>query len=318
VLAAADVTELERLTAALDDARRHLDGPVVDLFRQQLDRSKAYDGSRGPMKALPIVLGIVEAISHHVREVKPGIRHRLLSLGADGAEFVGWLYRDLQDMASATFWYDRAMEWAQAANDTAMQGYVLLKKSQMAYEERDVHLVVTFAEAALKGPWTLPPVIQAEATQQHALGLAMAGEPVSIVEQQMQAARAMLADAPCGEQAGPKVYFTMDTLLVRQATCYTEAGKPAKGAAIFDQVLTAGKLSHRDAGFFRARRATALALSGEPDEAAEAGLQAWQTACETSSGRTIRILSETAQALKPWSGRPGPRALRQAVLTNPR
>ncbi len=33
-----------------------------------------------------MVLGIVGAISQHVREVKPGIRHQLLSLGADGAE----------------------------------------------------------------------------------------------------------------------------------------------------------------------------------------------------------------------------------------
>ncbi len=44
---------------------------------------------------------------------------------ADGAEFAGWLYRDLQDHASAAYWYDRAMEWAQAANNTAMQGYAL-------------------------------------------------------------------------------------------------------------------------------------------------------------------------------------------------
>lgn len=316
VLAGADVAELERLSAALDDVRRYLDGSVVDLFRKQLDRSKAYDGRRGPTKALPIVLAIVGAISQHVREVEPGIRRRLLSLGADGAEFVGWLYRDLQDATSATFWYDRAMEWAQAANDTAMQGYVLLKKSQMAYEERDVHLVVTFAEAALHGPWALPPAIQADVTQQHALGLAMAGESLSAVEQRMQAAQAILADTLRSEQTGPEVYVTMDTLLLRQATCYTEAGKPAKGAAVFDQVLKGGWLSHRDVGFFRERRSTALALSGEPDEAAEVGLQAWQTACETNSERTIRILGETAQALKPWSGRPGPRALRQAVLTN--
>lgn len=75
-------------------------------------------------------------------------------------------------------------------------------------------------------------------------------------------------------------------------------------------------LSHRDTGFFNARRATALALSGEPDEASEVGLQACQTARETNSERTMRILTETAQALKPWSSRPGPRSLRQAVLTN--
>ena len=199
-----------------------------------------------------------------------------------------------------------------------MQGYVLLKKSQMVYEERDACRVVAFAEAAHQGPWTLPLVIQAEVTQQHALGMAMVGEPIAAVEQQMHDAREILMRAGPADQAGPCAYFTMDTLLLRQATCYTEAGKPARAAALFDEVLTSGRLSHRDAGFFRARRATALALSGEPDESAEVGLQACRTARETNSGRTVRILTETVQILKPWSGRPGPRALRQAVLTNSR
>jgi hypothetical protein len=43
------------------------------------------------------------------------------------------------------------MEWAQEAGDTAMQGYVLLKKSQMAYDERDALRVSTLAEAARSG-----------------------------------------------------------------------------------------------------------------------------------------------------------------------
>jgi len=318
ILAPDDVAELEQLAAALEDARRYLDGSAVDLFRRLLDRSKADDGDRGAAKALPLVLGILGAISQHVREVKSHVRCPLLSLGADGAEFAGWLYRELQDRGGATFWYDRAMEWAQEANDTAMQGYVLLKKSQMAYEERDAHRVVTFAEAAHQGPWTLPPIIRAEVTQQHALGLAMVGEPISEVEQQMQVARDILTQAASDEETGQCVYFTLDTLLLRQATCYTEAGKPARAAALFEDVIASCRLSHRDAGFFRARRATALALSGEPDEAAEVGLQACRTARETNSGRTVRILTETVEILRPWSGRPGPRALRQAVLTNSR
>lgn len=312
-LTASDLAELTQLAAALDDARRYLDGSVVQLFRQQLDRSKADDGNRGPTSALPIVLGILGAISQRVREVKPDIRRQLLLLGADGAEFAGWLYRDLQDSASATFWYDRAMEWAQAANDTAMQGYVLLKKAQMAYDERDVHRLVSLAEAAHQGPWMLPPVIKAEVIQQHAMGLAMSGESLSAVERQMQAAQEALPQTAPDEQAP---YFTMDTLLLRQATCYIEAGKPAKAALLFDQVLAGGALSRRDGGLFRARRATALALSGEPDEAAKVGLQAAQTARETNSERTVRILVDTVHALKPWSSRPGPRALKQAVLTS--
>jgi transcriptional regulator with XRE-family HTH domain len=310
-----DRLELEQLHAALSDARRYLDNTAVNLFRRQLDRCKADDGDRGAAKALPLVLSILGAISRHAREVKSDVRSQLLSLGADGAEFAGWLYRDLQDSAHATFWYDRAMEWAQEACDTAMQGYVLIKKSQMALEDRDTYRVMTFAEAAHRGPWALPAVIRAEATQQYAFGLAVSGEPIGAVEQHMHEAQETLAEAKADGDTGSTAYFTMDTLLLRQATCYIEAGKPAKAAALFDTVLASGRLSHRDAGFFSARRATALALSGEPDEAAALGLQACRVARETNSGRTMRILADTVQILKPWSGRPGPKSLKQAVLT---
>jgi hypothetical protein len=58
----------------------------------------------------------------------------------------------------------------------AMQGYVLLKKSQMAYDLRDAHRVVTFAGAAQSGPWQFTCKLRAEVTQQQAFGLAMTGE----------------------------------------------------------------------------------------------------------------------------------------------
>ena len=305
-LPASDLDELEHVAAALDDARRYLDGSVVGYFRQQLTRSKADDGNLGPARALPLVLGILGAISQHVREVKPDVRGALLSLGADGAEFAGWLYRDLQDPPSATYWYDRAMEWAQEAGDTTMQGYVLLKKSQMAYDLREAHRVVTFAEAAQHGRWQFPRKVRAEVTQQQAFGLAMTGDSLSKVEQKMDQARILLTgSSPDDELPGPDgAYFTVETLLLRQATCYTEAGKPAKAAVLFADVIASGTLSRRDAGFFRARRAAALALSGEPDEAATVGLDAILVAKETSSERTIRVLADVAGTLTPW--RPGP------------
>jgi transcriptional regulator with XRE-family HTH domain len=314
-----DPEELERIAAALDDAWHHLDGTVTGYFRRQLEQAKADDGRLGPVRALPLVLGILGAISQHVREVKAAVRPGLLSLGADGAEFAGWLYRDLHDSPSATYWYDRAMEWAQEAGDTAMQGYVLLKKSQMAYDLRDAHRVVTLADASQHGPWRLPGRIRAEVTQQAALGLAMIGEPISRVERAMDDARALLASTDPGyEPAGLNgAYFTADTLRLRQAACYTEAGKPAHAATLFADVIATAPLSRRDAGFFRARRATALALSGEPDEAALVGLQAVQIARDTSSERTMRVLAEVSQALTLWHNRPAPRALREALTARP-
>jgi transcriptional regulator with XRE-family HTH domain len=315
-----NLDELERVAAALDDARRYLDGSVVGYFREQLGRSKADDGSHGPAKALPLVLGLLGAISEHVREVKPAVRCQLLTLGADGAEFVGWLYRDLQDPASATYWYDRAMEWAQEAGDTAMQGYVLLKKSQMAYDRRDAFRVLTLAQAAGQGAWQLPGKVRAEALESEAIGLAMLGEPLGVVERKMDEASALLLNVrPNGQHDGPAgAYFTIDTLLLRQAACYTEAGKPAKAASLFNDVIARGGLSRRDAGFFRARRAAALALSGEPDEAAAVGLEAVQVAQDIHSERTMRVLADVAATLSPWRTRPGPRALIHALATSQR
>jgi hypothetical protein len=83
-------------------------------------------------------------------------------------------------------------------------------------------------------------------------------------------------------------------------------------------VIKSGGLSRRDSGFFRARRAAALALSGEPDEAAQIGLEAIQVARETNSERTLRVLTDVVGTLTPWISRPGPRQLKQALTTSPR
>ena len=315
-LPALGLEEVQRVAAALDDARHYLDGPVVDYFRHQLEVCKAEDGALGPRKTLPIVLGILGAIEQHAREVKPDVRRELLSVGACGAEFAGWLYRDISEPAAAGFWHDRATEWAQEANDSAMQGYVLLKKSQMAYDARDALRVFTLAEATQSGPWQLPVKVRAEVTQQEALALAMLGEPLDVVERKLDDARQLLAHVTTDDEHGLGAYFNEGTLLLRSASSYTEAGKPQRAAALFGKVIASGTLSRRDEGYFRARRAVALALSGEPDEAATVGLESAQVARATSSQRTVSVLAEVVGVLRPWSGRAAVRALREALLAN--
>lgn len=307
--------ELQHVAKALDDARRYFDGPVVDYFSRQIGSCMADDGAIGARKTLPVMLGILGVIEEHAREVKPAVRRELLSVGAQGAEFCGWLYRDIQEVTIAGYWHDRGMEWAQEAGDTAMQGYLLLKKSQMAYDERDALRVLTLAQAAQAGPWQLPIRVQAEVTQQEALGLAMLGEPIRAVEHKLDDAGRLLTQAAGEEQHGLLgAYFNDYTLRLRNASCYTEAGRPGQAAELFAEVLTNGLLSRRDAGYFRARRAVALALSGEPDEAATTGLESVEVARATNSQRTLRVLAEVVQTLTPWRSRPGPRELREALL----
>src|SRR5215213_5365516 len=116
-----------------------------------------------------------------------------------------------------------SMEWAQEAGDTAMQGYLLLKKSQMAYDERDALRVLTLAQATTEGPWRLPVKARAEATQQEALGMAMLGEPIRTVEHKLGEAQQLLTKAADEEQHGLLgAYFSDHTLRLRNANCYTE------------------------------------------------------------------------------------------------
>jgi transcriptional regulator with XRE-family HTH domain len=316
--AAVNVDQRQHVDAALADARRYFDGSVVNYFRRRLDIYMADDGEHGSVRALPAVLGLLSAVDQHGREVRPAVRRGLLSFAACGAEFVGWLYRDANDPLQAGFWYDRATEWAQEAGDLPMQGYVLLKRSQMAYDARDALRVFTLAQAALEGPWQLPRRIRAEVTLQEALGMAMCGEPLPAVERKLGDARELLAAATTDDERPglPGAYFTGTTLMLRTATALTEAGKPARSALMFAEVLADAGLSRRDTGFFRARRATALALSGEPDEAATTGLESIEVAAATNSRRTLRVLAQVATTLAPWRSRPAVRELNEAIAAS--
>ncbi len=149
--------EAEHIAKALKNARRYSDAEIVASFKRQLDACKADDGMLGSHRTLPTVLGMLGAIKVTAQDAKPEVRRALFAVGARGAEFAGWLCRDLHDQDRATFWHDRATEWAQLSGDLPMQGYVLLKKAQTAYDDRDAVNVLGFAEAAQSGPCRLPP-----------------------------------------------------------------------------------------------------------------------------------------------------------------
>ncbi|HET9654778.1 MAG TPA: XRE family transcriptional regulator, partial [Kineosporiaceae bacterium] len=272
------------------------------------------DGSHGPVEALPATLSVIAAIDLAAREVARATSRDLLALAARGAEFAGWLYRDAGALDQATYWYDRATEWAQEAHDPVMQGYILLRRSQMAYDSRDPVRVLSLAEAADAGPWQLPACVQAEVVQQQALGRGMLGATVAEVEQKLGHAWDLLTqDDPGKDTQRLGAVLTADTLTLRAAVCYTESGQGKRAAGLFEQVLATGALSHRDTGYFTARRAVALARAAEPDTAATLALESAEIATGARSLRTRRVIAEVADTLQAWSDRPAVRALRELV-----
>jgi hypothetical protein len=176
----------------------------------------------------------------------------------------------------------------------------------------DAVRLFTLAEAAGNARWQLPQRVKAEVTQQAALGAAMLGEPLVSVRRRLDDAQALLGGAADDHQ-GPGGYFTESTLLLRNAVTLTEAGKPSVAAELFGDVIAAGGLSVRDGGFFNARRAAALALSGEPDEAADIGKESAGVAHAVKSERTVQVLGEVLHLLARWRRRPAVRNFREAL-----
>lgn len=316
-LPALGLDELQHVAAALTDAGRYLDATVVNYFRRQLAVCAADDGALGPKQTLPTVLGIVQAVEQHAREVQPAVRRQLLNVGAQGAEFVGWLYRDIRQSNQAGYWRDRATEWAQEGGDTAMQGYVLLKKAQAAYDDRDALRMLTLAQAVQDGPWDLPIKVRAEAAQQEARGHAMLGEDNGLVDRKLTEARQLLTEAETTAATDDRplgLHYNRTLLTMQTAICYCEAGQPRRAAELYSTWLSAETFSRRDYGYFKALMASSLALAGDPDAATAAGLEAAAVAVETTSQRTTQELVTVVDILRPWATRASVRNLRDAVL----
>lgn len=58
-------------------------------------------------------------------------RHRYGILQARYAETLSWLSEESGDLAGAMYWIDRASQWAQAANWSAMIEYSFIRRSMM-------------------------------------------------------------------------------------------------------------------------------------------------------------------------------------------
>jgi hypothetical protein len=286
-----------RVRQGVTDPVRHADVSVVDVFRLQLETAKAVDGRFGAAAALSTARGVVDVVESMIPAVPEVVRRDLSMLGAEAAEFVGWLYRDLADAAQAIRWYDRAMEYAQLCGHLPMQGFVLLRKSQLAYESGDGNRVRMLAEAAIEGPWQLPPTLLAEALLQIARGNAMMGNGVD-----METATGQARDVADGED-----------LTLREASCWIEANQPERAAQIYDERLGADGLSTRDTGYYRARQAIALAQAELPDLAATHALTALSTSIRTGSMRTYGSIRKAHRILAAWQARDTVAALGEAL-----
>lgn len=289
--------------------------PPAD-YRRELERLQQLDRAQGSDRALAGVLDTLTSITTALRASQGADRASLLGIAARSAEFAGFLYRDLGDRVRSLHWHDRAMEWAQQGDNVAMQSYVLLRKAQAAYDQRDARRMLDLTMAAGRGEDALGPGLRAEIHQQRARGEAMLGATDRDVRRRLEEARDELSGAP-GQQAPdePGAHYSEKLLTLQTAVCLTEAGRPAEAVVLYQRILADGIASARDDAYFRILMSTSLALSGEPDEAARTACGALPVAVTTHSRRSIAESRALLGALQPWRQRSQVRALEDALRT---
>ncbi|MFD7669156.1 hypothetical protein [Streptomyces sp. NPDC059788] len=148
---------------------------VALIESQLLQRYKSanYFGAR---QSLATVNHDVKSIARLLETTNGPVRRRLLHVGSQTAEFLGWLYQDLGDFTAAAYWSDRSMEWAQEATDHHMQSYLLFRKSHQAAAQGSPARAVGLAQAAQHVP-SRTPQLSALAALQEAAGHALQGAP---------------------------------------------------------------------------------------------------------------------------------------------
>ncbi len=278
-----------------------------------LSRIHGIDHGEGPEHALPRVVALLDAIGRDLVDARGVDRGALLRIAARAAEFAGFLHRDLGDVGQCLYWHDRAMEFAQQAQDLALQAFVLLRKAQSVYDQRDAPRMLDLTLAAFRFEAAIGPGLRAELLQQQARGEAMLGAGDAEVRHRLDEARAALSTRDDQRTAyEPGRYYSERLLDFQTALCLTEAGHPAEAVQQYLQVIDAG-LAARDRAYFSILMARSLALAGEPDEAARIACSSLPVAAAMVSRRSIREARTLVEVLAPWRGRHQVRQLQDAL-----
>ena len=286
----------------------------VETLRQLRRALIDTDNLLGPAGVLPAVHGQIQMIRQLRAGSRGADRQALLTMQAQYAEFAGWLHQDARDFQAAGFWLDRALEWSHAATDRDMATYVMARKSQLAGDMSDAVGAIDLASAAAamsrKGSR-----LRATASTYGAHGYALAGQRTACLRA-IDGARET-AGLPDNNPESPWATWLDGAYIdVQRGRCLSALGDHAKAAAVFQQAIRDLPPSfRRDRGVYLAREALAHAGAREPEQAADAGMQAIAIARDTQSGRVIDELARVGDGLAPWASLPAVAGFQDALTS---
>ncbi len=170
-----DADLFERITRTVRQPVRVDDGTVRWLETCLAEHRKVEDtiGARPLLGIVCRQLGVVVELA---RNARGSLADSVVELAAQYAQFVAWMFLDVDDQAAALAWYDRAHDWALEIGDVNMATTTLSMKAHQAWSAGNARRCVRLAGAARWHDGRAAPGVRGMAAQMAARGHALAGD----------------------------------------------------------------------------------------------------------------------------------------------
>jgi hypothetical protein len=256
------------------------------------------DNAIGPKPLLHVVRQHVAQLESLLIATSGPMRTEALRLCSRFAEQAGWLCQDAGDLGAAEQWTDRALDFAEEQGDAENRAYVLMRKSGIAADRRELARAVSLAIAACRAATGLSPRLQALSLRQRAICHALTGEPRESEQAAEGALSVVMSDADGGEQLGycTEPYVTMECAVsaFHLGRFDVAVGRLSAAARSWPQGFT------RDQGLCLARLAVAKVARGNVDRACSVGLDALAVTKVVDSARTRSVFGTLHRRLAPY------------------
>lgn len=194
----------------------------------------------------------------------------LLSLAARYAEFAGWMAQEAGDDRMAWWLTMQAVGMAEAAGDSSLRSWALVRRAEMALHHDDAISTIDLASRAQRHE-RIPVRIRGLAAQREAQGHALAGDHTACLRA-LERSAGLLAEAATAPQAGPELGTarTPDLAALARGWCLHDLGRSAEAADILDvRIVQFTPGAHRARVRYQVRAALAYAMAGELERACE-------------------------------------------------
>jgi hypothetical protein len=271
---------------------------LVTLMDELLVAYGRADNAIGPRPLLHVVRQHAAQLESLLLATAGPMRIEALRLCSRFAEQAGWLCQDAGDLVAAEQWTDRSLDFAEEQGDAENRAYVLMRKSGIAADRRELARAVSLAIAACRSATGLSPRLQALSLRQRAICHALTGEARESEHAAEEALSVVMSDAGDGVRLSycTEPYVTMESAVsaFHLGRFDVAVGRLSAAARSWPEGFT------RDQGLCLARLAVAEVARGNIDAACAVGLDAAAVTKVADSARTRAVVGTLNRRLAPY------------------